>query len=329
MRLVHVNDNDPGFTRHHGWFGFVYRDQHGKRIRDKNLLTHIRSLGIPPAYDHVWICPHVNGHIQATAIDARGRKQYIYHHDWVAKHDEGKFHRMLSFARALPRVRRRIARDLALPGMPKFKILAAIVKLLDTTYIRIGSEEYAKENNSFGLTTLRNRHVKKNGAHMRLAFHGKDDIAHSVPVEDKHVRNIIATCQKLPGQKLFEFVDDDGAVHDVHADDVNRYLHDIAHEDITAKDFRTWHGTVVAASYLQRRPPVTTKREIQTNIKAAIALAADALGNTPTVCKSSYIHPLVFLLYAKGNLVHHHSRKTIPLLHADEIDLLALLAKHN
>lgn len=331
MRLRYVTDDIPGFTRVKGWFGVVYRDQNGRRIRDAKILGRIRALGVPPAYTHVWICPFANGHIQATALDARKRKQYIYHPDWIAKQNEGKFHRMSEFVASLPRIRWRVEADLRLRGMPKEKVLAAIVRLLDTAFIRIGNEEYAKDNHSFGLTTLRNRHVKGAGERMELAFDGKDGIAHEFPIEDDRLRKIVATCHDIPGQKLFEYLDHDGKPHDVKSEDVNDYLKSISKEEITAKDFRTWHGTVIAASYLWDRPDAETKREKQQNVKAAIQRAADALGNTAAVCKKSYIHPDVLSLYAKGKLTWHAPRETLrkkyPLLHIHEIGLMQLLEK--
>ncbi len=329
MRLRYVIDTIPGFTRTKGWFGVVYRDEKGRKIRNANVLARIRSLGIPPAYSSVWICPFANGHIQATAIDARNRKQYIYHHDWIAKQNEGKFHRMNEFAVSLSRIRRRVDHDLRLRGIPKDKVLAAIVELLDTAFIRIGNEEYAKDNHSFGLTTLRNRHVKGTGEYMGLAFDGKDGIAHEFPIEDERIRKIVATCHDIPGQKLFEYLDHEGKPHDVQSEDVNEYLKSISKEEITAKDFRTWHGTVIVASYLWDRPAVETKREIQQNVKAAIQRAADALGNTVVVCKKSYIHPKVLSLYAKGKLTWHAPneslRKKYPLLHVHEVGLMKVL----
>lgn len=331
MRLKHVTNTSRGFSRHKGWFGFVYRDEKGEKIREKSVLARIQSLGIPPAYTNVWICSAANGHIQATAVDARGRTQYIYHPDWIARHNDGKFHRMLAFARALPRIRRGIARDLALIGMPKKKVLAAIVRLLDTTFIRIGNEEYARENHSFGLTTLRDRHVKGTGEHMRLLFVGKDGITHDVPVEDARIRKIIAKCHDMPGQNLFEYLDHDGASHSVRSDDVNTYLATISGEEITAKDFRTWHGTLIAAQYLWGRSPALTKRDAQNDAKAAIQRAADALGNTPAVCKKSYIHPQVLTRYSKGDFTWHAptaaQKARYSLLHVGEVALLQWLKR--
>ncbi len=328
MRLRYVTDDIPGWTRRKGLFGFVYKNEHGRRIWDRSALRRIRSLGIPPAYTSVWICPFANGHIQATALDAKQRKQYVYHSDWVTKHSEGKFHRMREFAASLPRIRRRVQRDLRLRGMPKEKVLAAIVRLLDTAFIRIGNEEYAKDNHSFGLTTLRNRHVKGTGEHMELAFDGKDGIAHEVVIEDARLRKIVATCHDIPGQKLFEYIDHDGNPHDVKSEDVNEYLQRISKEEITAKDFRTWHGTLAAASYLWSRPLAQSKHDIQADIKAAVQRAADALGNTPSVCKKSYIHPLVLSLYREGAFRRIPQKSVPAFFHVDERSFIALLKKH-
>ncbi|MEK9155183.1 MAG: DNA topoisomerase IB [Patescibacteria group bacterium] len=331
MQLKYVTDDIPGITRKKGWTSFVYRDEKGEKIRNKDVLARIRSLAIPPAYTDVWICPFMNGHVQATARDARKRKQYIYHPDWITKRDEGKFHRLLQFAQALPRLRRRITHDLALPGMPKEKVLATIVKLLDTEYIRIGNDEYAKENDSFGLTTLQNRHVKGTGTHMKLVFKGKHGIVREVALEDERLRKIVATCQDIPGHELFEYLDDRNKPHDVKSEDVNEYLKSISHEEITAKDFRTWHGTVLAASYLWEHPLPETKKEAHHITKEAIKTAAEALGNTAAICKKCYVHPQIISLYEKGNLLwvppEEKKRRKYPHLHMQEVALITWLEK--
>lgn len=331
MKLKRVSITAHGYSRHNGWLGFVYTDEHGRRIRDRAVVARIRSLGIPPAYTNVWICPYANGHIQATAVDARGRTQYIYHPDWVAKHRDGKFHHLLPFVQVLPKIRRRIARDLARRGMPKQKVLAAIVRLLDTTFLRIGNEAYAKENHSFGLTTLRDWHMKGTAGSMRLMFKGKDGVPHDIAIEDARMRKIIATCHDLPGKKLFEFVDHHGQSHGVQSDDVNAYLADISGADVTAKDFRTWHGTLTAAHYLWSRPPAATKHDAQREITVAVARAADALGNTPTVCKTSYIHPQVLAQYRAGVFVWRPptsaQKSRHAFLHVGEIALMRWLER--
>ena len=331
MRLRYTTDAKSGFTRKKTWGSFKYFDEKGKRIRDKATLERIRKLGIPPAYTDVWICPFENGHIQATARDSRGRKQYIYHTDWVAQRDETKYDHLLTFADALSSIRRRIRRDLDLPGMPKEKVIATIVKLLDTAYVRIGNEEYAKENDSYGLTTLRNRHLKGTGDNMRLVFKGKHAVAHEVPIEDKRLRKIIAECQDLPGHELFEYLDDNDESHPVDSEDVNDYLKEIADNDITAKDFRTWHGTVLAATYLWSCPECETKKDRQMHIKEAIKEASDALNNTVAVCKKSYIHPRILERYKKGKLELPEPtpsfKKKYPNLLADELRVVCLLEK--
>lgn len=329
MRLRYVTDDVPGFSRKKSLFSFVYFDEEGKKVRDKKVLARIRSLGIPPAYTNVWICPFDNGHIQATALDARGRKQYFYHLDWTAHQQETKFHRMDLFARTLSRVRRRVARDLALRGMPKDKVLAALVRLLDTTYIRIGNESYAEENHSFGLTTLRDRHVRGVGEHMRFIFQGKSGVVHEVPLQDARLRKIVAVCHDLPGQELFAYLDAEGKAHDVSSEDVNTYLKEISREEITAKDFRTWHATVIVAEYLWKHPLPKKKQEEHLNMRSAVQQAARALGNTVAVCKKSYVHPRVLLLYAQGSFIWKSPsealRKKYAHLHMQEVALLKFL----
>lgn len=329
MKLRYVSDSIEGFARKKSWLSFVYLNERGERIHDKATLARIRSMRIPPAYTHVWICPYENGHIQATAYDTRGRKQYIYHSEWTARHGETKFHRMLVFAGALSRIRRKVSRDLGARGMPKEKVLAAIVRLLDTAYVRIGNEEYAKENHSFGLTTLEDRHVQGSGNHMRLVFRGKSGVVHEVTIEDPRLRKIVATCQDLPGNELFAYLDEHHCAHDVTSDDINTYLKDISREEITAKDFRTWHGTVIASQYLWEHPLPEAKKEARQHIRDAIKHAADALGNTVSVCKKSYIHPHIFSLYEKGKFLLRTPRESLkkkyPQLHVYEVGVIEIL----
>ncbi len=331
MYLRYVSCEIPGFTRKKGLLSFAYFDECGKKIRDKKILTRLQSLGIHPAYTDVWICPFENGHIQATARDARGRKQYIYHADWTAKRDEGKFHRMNLFVRVLSRIRRKVGHDLALRGMPKEKVLAAMVRLLDIAYIRIGNEEYAKENNSFGLTTLQDRHVHGAGEHMQIVFRGKSGVSHEMTLKDARLRKIVAACQDLPGQELFAYLDAEGRAHDISSEDVNTYVKEISQEEITAKDFRTWHATVLVAEYLWKHPYSQTKKEHQRVIRDAVSRAARALGNTPAVCKKSYVHPFVLASYGRGDFVWHEPRATIrekyPLLHVCELAVWEMLKK--
>ena len=259
--LQYVSDERPGYRRKANGKHFEYLDTEEKSIGDEQWLLRIKRLAIPPAWTEVWICPSANGHVQATGRDARGRKQYRYHERWREVRDENKFDRLAQFAKALPNIRRRVAQDLKLPGLACRKVLATIVRLLERTFIRIGNEEYARENKSFGLTTLRNRHVKVKGAQVLFRFRGKSGRQHEVDVTDRRVAKVIAKCQDLPGQDLFEYVDEDGEVRDVTSQDVNEYLRQIAGEDFTAKDFRTWCGTVLAAIALSKQEEFQTKKQ--------------------------------------------------------------------
>jgi DNA topoisomerase-1 len=295
--LRYVGDQRPGYTRKAKGKHFEYFDAEGKPIRDEQRLLRIKRLAIPPAWTDVWICPSPNGHVQATGRDARGRKQYRYHERWRELRDENKFERLAQFAKALPNIRRRIARDLKLPGLPRRKVLATIVRLLERTFIRIGNEEYARENKSFGLTTLKNRHVKVRGAQVRFRFRGKSGRQHEVDVTDRRVAKVIAKCQDLPGQDLFQYVDEDVQVQNITSQDVNEYLRQVAAEDFTAKDFRTWGGTVLAAMALSRQDDFETKKQAKANIKTAICAVAELLGNTPAVCRKCYIHPGIIEAY--------------------------------
>ncbi len=295
--LQYVSDQRPGYTRKAKGKHFEYFDAEGKPIRDEQRLLRIKRLAIPPAWRDVCICPSLNGHIQATGRDARGRKQYRYHERWREVRDENKFDRLAQFAKALPNIRRRVAQDLKLPGLPRRKVLATIVRLLERTFIRIGNEEYARENNSFGLTTLKNRHVKVRGAQILFRFRGKSKRQHEVDFTDRRVAKVIAKCQDLPGQDLFQYIDEDGEVQEVTSQDVNEYLRQIAGEDFTAKDFRTWGGTVLAAMALSRQDDFETKKQAKANIKTAISAVAELLGNTPAVCRKCYIHPGVVEAY--------------------------------
>ena len=295
--LRYVSDQRPGYTRKAKVKHFEYFDAEGKPIRDEQRLLRIKRLAIPPAWTDVWICPSLSGHIQATGRDARGRKQYRYHERWRELRDENKFDRLAQFANALPNIRRRIAHDLKLPGLPRRKVLATIVRLLERTFIRIGNEEYARENKSFGLTTLKNRHVKVKGAQILFRFRGKSKRQHEVDLTDRRVAKVIAKCQDLPGQDLFQYLDEDREAQEVTSQDVNDYLRQIAGEDFTAKDFRTWGGTVLAAMALSRQDDFETKKQAKANIKTAICAVAELLGNTPAVCRKCYIHPGVVEAY--------------------------------
>jgi len=295
--LQYDSDERPGYSRRAKGKHFQYFDTEGKLIRDEQRLLRIKRLAIPPAWTNVWICPSPNGHVQATGRDARGRKQYRYHERWREVRDENKFDRLAQFAKALPDIRRRVAQDLKLPALPRRKVLATIVRLLERTFIRIGNEEYARENKSFGLTTLKNRHVKVRGAEVRFRFRGKSKRPHEVDVNDSRMAKVIAKCQDLPGQDLFQYVDEDGEVQDVTSQDVNEYLRQIAGEDFTAKDFRTWGGTVLAAMALSTQEDFQTKKQAKSNIKTAICAVAELLGNTPAVCRKCYVHPMIVEAY--------------------------------
>jgi DNA topoisomerase I len=295
--LQYVNDERPGYSRRAKGKNFEYLDLAGKAIRDERRLLRIKRLAIPPAWTDVWICPSANGHIQATGRDARGRKQYRYHERWREVRDENKFDRLGQFAKALPNIRRRVAQDLKLPGLPRQKVLATIVRLLERTFIRVGNEEYARENKSFGLTTLKNRHVKVKGAQVRFRFRGKSGRQHEVDVTDRKVAKVIAECQDLPGQDLFQYVEESGEVREVTSQDVNEYLRQIAGQDFTAKDFRTWGGTLLAAIALSKQKEFQTKKEANSNLKTAICAVAELLGNTPAVCRKCYVHPIIVEAY--------------------------------
>lgn len=308
--LRYVGDEQPGYTRKAKGGDFEYFDADGKRIRDENRLLRIRRLAIPPAYKDVWICPSPNGHLQATGRDARGRKQYRYHERWREARDENKYDRMLVFGKALTKIRRRVKKDLARPGLPRNKVLATVVQLLERTFIRVGNEEYAKENKSFGLTTMRNRHVDVKGAKLRFSFRGKSGLEHEVDVSDRRLARIIRELQDLPGQDLFQYVDEEGQRRDVTSQDVNDYLREITGEDFTAKDFRTWAGTVLAAVALNAQEEFKNKTQAKKNIKDAIKAVSTVLGNTPTICRKCYVHPAVLETYLAGGMIEGLKQRT-------------------
>src|SRR2546421_12814684 len=308
--LRYVNDEQPGYTRKKKGDDFEYFDTDGKRIRDETRLLRIKRLAIPPAYRNVWICPSPNGHIQATARDARGRKQYRYHERWREGRDENKYERMVVFGKALPKIRRRVNRDLKRRGLPREKVLATVVQLLERTFIRIGNEEYMKENKSFGLTTIRHHHVDGTAAKLKFRFRGKGGKKHEVDVSDRRLAKIIRQLQDLPGQEIFQYVEDEGEVRDVTSQDVNDYLREITGEEFSAKDFRTWAGTVLASLALQHQEPFETKKQAKTNLKAAIHAVAQVLGNTPAVCRKCYVHPALLESYLDGTLTEGLKTRT-------------------
>ena len=301
--LRYVSDRSPGITRHETAHGFEYRNPDGTPVTDETTLARIRKLAIPPAYQQVWICRIPNGHLQAVGRDARGRKQYRYHARWRTTRDESKYGKMLIFGRVLPAIRARVQADLGRPGMPRERVLAALVRLLETTLARIGNNEYARTNKSFGLTTLRNRHVKVEGAHITFDFRGKHGIDHHIDLRDRRLASIIKRCQDLPGQDLFQFTDHDGHTHAIASDDVNAYLREISGEDITAKDFRTWAATNLAALALRELESYDTQAKAKKNVVTAVESVAKLLGNTPAICRKCYIHPAIFEGYLDGSLL--------------------------
>jgi DNA topoisomerase I len=301
--LRYVSDEQAGYTRKRKGKSFQYFDAEGKLIRDEPRLLRIRRLAIPPAYHDIWICPSPNGHIQATGRDDRGRKQYRYHERWRAIRDENKYDRILIFAAALPKIRRRVEVDLKLPGLKREKVLATVVQLLERTFIRVGNDEYARQNKSFGLTTMKDHHVKVRGERLRFRFRGKGGVQHEVDVSDRRMAKIVRKLQDLPGQGLFQYVDDDGGLCDVTSEDVNNYLREVTGEDFTAKDFRTWAGTVLTAMALNAQEKFSSKKEAKQNLKNAIAAAAKLLGNTPAICRKCYVHPAVARSYLDGELI--------------------------
>jgi DNA topoisomerase-1 len=300
--LLFTSDRDPGIRRMRRGRGFVYLHADGHKVADEAHLARIRSLAIPPAYRDVWICASARGHLQATGHDARGRKQYRYHARWRSHRDGQKFDRILEFGRALPRIRRRVAQDLRKTGLPRERVLATVVKLLDATLVRVGNEEYARANGSFGLTTLRNRHVNVTGDTLNFEFRGKSGIVHRVTVSDPALARIVRRCADIPGQELFQWIDAEGGRHRVDSNDVNEYLREASGGSFTAKDFRTWFATIEALATL-RKHPVGTQREVKRKLNEVIAAVAGRLGNTPTICRKCYIHPRVLEAYAAGQLL--------------------------
>jgi DNA topoisomerase-1 len=297
-----VNDADPGITRVRVGRGFGYRGPDGRPVRDKATLERIRTLVIPPAWERVWIAPKANAHIQATGRDAKGRKQYRYHADFIAVRDSAKYERLLEFAKALPAVRESIDKQMALPGLPREKVLATIVHLLDNTLIRVGNDAYARDNASYGLTTLRNSHVKVEAGELRFQFKGKSGKSWRVTVRDRRVAKIIRSCQELPGQHLFRYLDEDGNTQRVTSTDVNDYLRTLTGCEITAKDFRTWAGTVLAANLLHETGKPDSATAAKRQIRAALHQVAARLGNTVAICRKCYIHPSVLESFTAGTL---------------------------
>jgi DNA topoisomerase-1 len=300
--LAYVSDLDPGIRRTKAGHGFNYKDADGKPVAGEPELDRIRKLAIPPAWTDVWIAPTERGHIQATGRDVKGRKQYRYHERWREVRDGGKYDRLIAFGLALPRLRTQVEHDLARRGLPREKVLAAVVRVMEITLIRVGNEEYAKTNKSFGLTTLRDRHAKVGAARTVFEFRGKSGKMHTTGFSDRRLARIVKACQDLPGQRLFQYLDDNGHRHAVESADVNAYLRDALGEDFSAKDFRTWAGTLAAARALVTLPECSTEGEAKKNVVTCVKAVSGILGNTPAVCRKAYIHPVVLAAYEAGDL---------------------------
>ncbi|HEX7860362.1 MAG TPA: DNA topoisomerase IB [Verrucomicrobiae bacterium] len=329
--LIYIGDNTTGIRRAGSpkprFFG-----PDNKPITDKNTLARIKRLAIPPAWTDVWICAKDNGHLQATGRDARGRKQYRYHPHWRQTRDETKYNRMVDFAKALPKIRARIEWDLNLPGLPREKVLATVIKILETGLIRVGNDEYARTNKSFGLTTMQDRHVDVNGSTIRFQFRGKSGKFHKIDIEDRRLAKIVDHCQAIPGQELFQYIGEDGKPRDITSTDVNEYLREITESDFTAKDFRTWGGTVLAALALQEFKKCDTKKQAKKNLVRAIESVAQRLGNTPAICKKCYIHPEIMNAYLDGTMLDTFKKRAEQMrrvkgLRAEENAVLAFLQK--
>lgn len=305
--LDYVNDGEPGIRRQKRGKGFVYLDSDGSKLRDPYAMARIRSLAIPPAWTDVWICASENGHLQATGRDAKGRKQYRYHVDFVAIRDSAKYERLVEFAGTLPALRSTVAAQMALPGVPREKVLATIVHLLDSTLIRIGNDSYARENDSYGITTLRDSHVKINGGELRFQFKGKSGKSWRVTMRDRRVARIVRSCQELPGQHLFQYLDGQGDVLRVTSTDVNAYLRTLSGREVTAKDFRTWAGTVLAATLLDKTGKPDSAAAAKRQIRAVLHEVSGRLGNTVAICRKCYVHPSVLEAYSAGELRLRHT----------------------
>lgn len=301
--LSYVSDETPGITRRKAGRGWSYRDPEGRILKDRDTIERIDKLAIPPAYTAVWICPDPNGHLQATGRDARGRKQYRYHARFREVRDGTKYEHMITFAQSLPTIRRAVAEHMAMRGLPREKVLATVVHLLETTMIRVGNADYAKQNKSYGLTTLANRHVRIEGTELRFRFKGKSGKEWNLKIRDRRVARIVRQSQELPGQQLFQYIDEDGERKGVTSGDVNEYLKTIAGTAITAKDFRTWTGTVLAALALAELERFDSEAAAKRNVRTAIEQVAARLGNTPTVCRKCYVHPEIIDSYLADALV--------------------------
>jgi DNA topoisomerase-1 len=332
--LRYVSDDKPGIRRKVRGDSFEYVDKDGQHITDDDTLARIKSLAIPPAWTDVWICPRPNGHLQATGRDAKGRKQYRYHPRWRSVRDENKYSRMIAFGRALPDLRRKVHEHLSLPGLPREKVLATLVYLLEATMIRVGNEEYARTNRSYGLTTLRDKHVQISGSQLQFQFKGKSGVQHKTTLRDPRIARIVRRSRDLPGQELFQYIDENGERCTVDSSDVNDYLRTLTGEDFTAKDFRTWSGTMLAALALQEFEKCDTATQAKKNVVQAIESVAKKLGNTPAICRKCYVHPAVMEGYLDGSLLEAMQRAAKAVieedgyaLSAEEEQVLAFLKK--
>ena len=324
--LRYVAECIEGIQRRRRGTGFVYLSSTDKMVRAGRTLERIRFLVIPPAWENVWICPDSRGHIQAVGRDQRGRRQYLYHAKWREVRDENKYEHMIDFGKALPKIRRRVNRDMHRRGLPREKVLATMIRLLETSLIRVGNEEYARQNHSFGLSTMRDRHVEVKGGTIHFEFRGKSGVEHAVDIEDRRLAQIVKACQHLPGQELFQYVDANNERHAIGSDDVNGYLHAIAGKEFTAKDFRTWAGTILTAITLQKLGRFTSQTQAKKNMLMAIKCVAQRLGNTKAICRKCYIHPAIFDAYLSGKFLNGLTEgKTPNALRPEEAAVMALL----
>ena len=300
--LTYVDQLEPGITRKEGRSGFIYKNPSGDRIDDPETLARIKALAIPPAWTDVWICPEPDGHIQAVGRDQKGRKQYRYHTRWRESRDTEKYGRMIAFGRALPKLRKKVEADLALRGLPRDKVLAAAVRIMELTLIRVGNDVYAKENKSFGLTTLRKRHAILAGTGAVFEFRGKSGVKHKTGFRDRRLARILRACEELPGQRLFQYVDEDGTRHAIGSADINAYIREAIGDGFSAKDFRTWAGALAAAAYFDEAGPATSATQAKAMVRECVKAVSQRLGNTPAVCRACYIHPAVIEAYETGTL---------------------------
>ncbi len=333
-KLRYVTDRTPGISRIKTDEGFDFYNPDGSKVTDEEEITRLRKLAVPPAYTDVWICHDPRGHLQAVGRDARGRKQYRYHANWRIVRDEAKYGKMLVFGAVLPKIREQVQQDLRLRGLPKRKVVAAIVALLEKTMMRVGNEEYAQQNKSYGLTTLRDRHIKVKGGHVEFDFRGKHGIDHHIDLDDRRLARIVEQCRDIPGQDLFQFLDHDGERHRIGSEDVNHYLHEISGEAITAKDFRTWAATNLAAEVLAELEKFDSHAAAKKEVLRAVETVAKKLGNTPAICRKCYIHPAIFEGYLDGSLAEGLKQRADELLDhpsagltAQEVALTAFLSR--